>query len=94
MEGRITSDNITKLSENEVFVFGSNLVGKHGKEMPYNSIKKRNGKLNKVTIVTSKFYTCDLTEEEREIKHKRALATSAYFERMREDREELEKRHG
>jgi len=31
MEGRITSDNITKLSDNEVFVFGSNKLGKHTK---------------------------------------------------------------
>lgn len=66
----------------------------NGKEMPYNSIKKRNGKLSKTTIVTSKFYTCDLTEEEKEAKHKQALATSAYFEKLRKDREELEQRHG
>jgi hypothetical protein len=28
---RITPDNITKLDQNEVFVFGSNLSGRHGK---------------------------------------------------------------
>ena len=28
---RTTNDNITKLQENEIFVFGSNLSGKHGK---------------------------------------------------------------
>lgn len=31
MINRITSDNILNLSENEIFVFGSNLGGKHGK---------------------------------------------------------------
>ena len=29
--GRITPENITSISENEVFVFGSNLSGRHGK---------------------------------------------------------------
>ena len=27
----ITNDNITSLAENEIFVFGSNLAGRHGK---------------------------------------------------------------
>lgn len=31
MEKRTTPDNITSLKENEVFVFGSNLSGRHGK---------------------------------------------------------------
>lgn len=31
MIGRTTSENITVLNENEVFVFGSNLSGRHGK---------------------------------------------------------------
>jgi len=31
MENRISSDNITKLNTNEIFVFGSNLSGRHGK---------------------------------------------------------------
>lgn len=31
MENRIASDNITKLNPNEIFVFGSNLSGRHGK---------------------------------------------------------------
>lgn len=31
MKNRITPENITKLAENEVFVFGSNLSGRHGK---------------------------------------------------------------
>jgi len=31
MINRITPENITSISENEVFVFGSNLSGKHGK---------------------------------------------------------------
>jgi hypothetical protein len=31
MNNRITSENITKLNPNEIFVFGSNLSGKHGK---------------------------------------------------------------
>jgi hypothetical protein len=30
MKDRITSDNITSLQENEVFVFGSNESGRHG----------------------------------------------------------------
>lgn len=31
MENRITSENIKKLLPNEIFVFGSNLAGRHGK---------------------------------------------------------------
>ncbi len=31
MENRVTPDNITKLNTNEIFVFGSNLSGRHGK---------------------------------------------------------------
>jgi hypothetical protein len=31
MENRVVSDNITKLNPNEIFVFGSNLSGRHGK---------------------------------------------------------------
>jgi len=27
---KITQENITELKENEIFVFGSNLAGKHG----------------------------------------------------------------
>lgn len=30
MENRITPENITELKKNEMFVFGSNLLGKHG----------------------------------------------------------------
>lgn len=31
MDGRITEDKITKLNPNEIFVFGSNTAGRHGK---------------------------------------------------------------
>lgn len=31
MNNRITEENITQLKENEIFVFGSNLSGRHGK---------------------------------------------------------------
>ena len=31
MQNRITPENITGIKENEVFVFGSNLSGRHGK---------------------------------------------------------------
>jgi hypothetical protein len=31
MNNRITPENITKLPENHIFVFGSNLSGRHGK---------------------------------------------------------------
>jgi len=31
MKGRITPENITKLKDNEIFVFGSNLSRRHGK---------------------------------------------------------------
>lgn len=31
MENRITPDKIIKLNDNEIFVFGSNLSGRHGK---------------------------------------------------------------
>ena len=31
MRGRVTPDIITKLNDNEIFIFGSNLSGRHGK---------------------------------------------------------------
>lgn len=31
MKDRITPENVTKLEENQIFVFGSNLSGRHGK---------------------------------------------------------------
>ena len=31
MKGRVTPDKITKLNDNEIFIFGSNLSGRHGK---------------------------------------------------------------
>ena len=31
MKGRITPDVITELKDNEIFIFGSNLSGRHGK---------------------------------------------------------------
>lgn len=31
MNNRITPDNVNRLNENQVFVFGSNLSGRHGK---------------------------------------------------------------
>lgn len=39
MKNRITPDNITKLSPNEVFVFGSNLSGLHGKGAAKTALK-------------------------------------------------------
>jgi hypothetical protein len=37
---RITPENITALSPNEIFVFGSNYLGKHGKGAAYTAFKK------------------------------------------------------
>lgn len=39
MEGRLTPDKINKLKENEIFVFGSNLGGKHGKGAAKTALK-------------------------------------------------------
>ena len=39
MIGRITSENITELKSNEVFVFGSNLAGRHGKGAAKTALK-------------------------------------------------------
>lgn len=36
---RISPDNITSLSDNEVFVFGSNLAGRHGKGAAKTALK-------------------------------------------------------
>jgi len=38
MEGRITPNIITKLKDNEIFVFGSNLSGRHGKGAAKNAL--------------------------------------------------------
>jgi hypothetical protein len=40
MDGRTTSDRIVSLNENEVFVFGSNLSGKHGKGAAKTALNK------------------------------------------------------
>lgn len=36
---RVSSDNITQLSENEVFVFGSNQAGRHGKGAAHTALR-------------------------------------------------------
>ena len=36
---RITPENITELKENEIFVFGSNLAGRHGKGAAKTALK-------------------------------------------------------
>ena len=36
---RITSDNITKLNKNEIFVFGANIAGRHGKGAAKTALK-------------------------------------------------------
>jgi len=36
---RITPENITELKENEIFVFGSNLAGRHGKGAARQALK-------------------------------------------------------
>lgn len=46
MNTRITPDNITSLEPNEVFVFGSNYAGRHGKGAALTALRKfgaRNG---------------------------------------------------
>lgn len=39
MTGRTTSENITKLEEGQIFVFGSNTIGKHGKGAAKTALK-------------------------------------------------------
>lgn len=39
MTGRITSERITKLEEGQVFVFGSNTIGRHGKGAAKDAMK-------------------------------------------------------
>ena len=40
MEGRIASDKIMSLKENEIFIFGSNLSGKHGRGAAKTALNK------------------------------------------------------
>lgn len=40
MEGRITSDKILSLNENEIFIFGSNLSGHHGRGAAKTALNK------------------------------------------------------
>ena len=39
MKNRITPENITQLGKNEIFVFGSNLAGRHGAGSAKEAIK-------------------------------------------------------
>lgn len=56
MEGRITSDRIVSLNENEVFVFGSNLSGKHGKGAAKTALNKFGAKWGQAAGLQGRSY--------------------------------------
>ena len=44
-------------------------------------------------IIERKYYSAPLTDQEKDEKLKQSIATHDYFSKMREDREEMEKRN-
>lgn len=56
MEGRITPDRVMSLNENEVFVFGSNLSGKHGKGAAKTALNKFGARWGQAAGVQGKSY--------------------------------------
>jgi hypothetical protein len=56
MEGRITSEKIISLNENKVFVFGSNLSGKHGKGAAKTAMYKFGAKWGQAAGLQGKSY--------------------------------------
>jgi hypothetical protein len=56
MDGRTTSEKIVSLNENEVFVFGSNLSGKHGKGAAKTALHKFGAKWGQAAGLQGKSY--------------------------------------
>lgn len=67
----------------------------NGKLVDKETLKKRKDAILKNTSVTTKkFYSAPLTEKEKEEQRRDAENTARFFERMSDQREDLEKRHG
>jgi len=56
MEGRITPEKVVSLNENEIFVFGSNLSGKHGKGAAKTAMYKFGAKWGQASGIQGKSY--------------------------------------
>jgi hypothetical protein len=82
---RYTPENITKLKENEIFVFGSNTVGKHGKGAALRAIKNfgavygigegLSGKAYGIPTKDSKLYVLSLLTIEKYVRRFLKFAT-------------------
>jgi len=66
----------------------------NGKSSTKKDIDKRKAKKVKTYITEKRYYEAPLTVEERKVKETEAYNTSRAFQRIREDREDLEARHG
>jgi hypothetical protein len=66
----------------------------NGKSSTKKDIAKRKSKKVKTYITEKRYYEAPLTEEERKVKETEAYNTSRAFQRIREDRADLEARHG
>lgn len=56
MEGRITPDKVISLKENEIFVFGSNRSGRHGKGAAKTALNKFGAKWGQADGLQGKSY--------------------------------------
>jgi len=56
--------------------------------------KRKDKKLSSTIVTTSKYYTAPLNKEEKAKRNQDAINSSNYFDKLREQREDLEARHG
>jgi len=66
----------------------------NGKPASKEVIAKRKAKLSRKYVTEKRYFEAPLTEEEKEVRRIEAINTSNAFARMRQDREDLEARHG
>lgn len=66
----------------------------NGKEVKEIDLHREGLKSEYTLIVTHRFYTAPLTQQEIDEKHKDAINAHNYFNKQREIREDLEKYHG
>jgi nitrate/TMAO reductase-like tetraheme cytochrome c subunit len=65
----------------------------NGKEVTHQVIFKRKAKFKSSQTVEHKYYTAELTEEEKKKEKRISAANDAYFKRLRDYREDQEKFH-
>ena len=88
------NESSTKINlENSIIMTKNIFYVLNGVRVSKEVIKKRKGVLKSEKTDVTKYYTCPLTEEEIEQKKVEDQANIRYFQKIREDRQEMEKFH-